>query len=367
MNLTEDAVRRQQIRDAGFDDYEIDFYKLMDKSEDEIFSYLSNYFCFTQFIDKLNNSQKEILKDKVAAQYYLNGSGIKTPVLVGVWHPVFGMTGDGRPMTTAAQFSSELLGLLEGSERVELIFKPRAGDCGEGVVGGTFIKTADNDVVALIADKQLTVGQFIAELPEISGDTSQGWVVQVKVQQHPDMARFNPSSLNTVRALTFVPLQQEGSTAVVLDHARLRVGRADSIIDNWSKGGLLIEIDRYTGTLKRGRFALESGGGYVEVHPDNKLNFVGLQIPFWDEVVALCMQAAKAFPSVRAIGWDIAITEEGPMIIEGNPNWGTRTIQAFDKGYLTPEFRTRFESEGIEMPVAKLPPKRKLPKQQRTK
>ncbi|SLN52514.1 hypothetical protein ROA7450_02641 [Roseovarius albus] len=365
MNSTEDAIRRQQIRDAGFDDYEIDFYGLIDKTEGEIFSYLSNYFCFTQFIDKLNGSQKEILKDKVAAQYFLNGSGINTPQLIGVWHPVFGMTGDGRSMTTIAQFSSELLNFLKDSDPLEVIFKPRAGDCGEGVVGGTFLKSATNDVVAMIAGEPYSVEKFFAGLPDISGDASQGWVVQVKVQQHPDMARLNPSSLNTVRALTFVPLLQDGSaegTSVKLDHVRLRVGRSDSIIDNWSKGGLLIEIDRDSGTLKQGRFALEFGGGLVEEHPDSKLNFVGLEVPFWDEVVALCVKAAKAFPSVRAIGWDVAITKDGPMIIEGNPNWGTRTIQAFGKGYLTPEFRARFESEGIQMPAAMLPPKRKLPK-----
>ena len=56
-------------------------------------------------------------------------------------------------------------------------------------------------------------------------------------------------------------------------------------------------------------------------HPITGVEIVGLQVPFWNETVAMVKKAALEHPENRSIGWDIVITENGPGFIEGNHDW----------------------------------------------
>lgn len=371
MDNYEDALKYQQIRDAGFNDREITFFDLMSKSEDEICTFLAAHFYKYQIRNTVNTQQRQILSDKIAAQSFLNAIGVKTPTMIGVWHPVFGMTTDGRPLTTEAELTTELEEYLQASDQLELIIKPRDGGSGQYIFAAKVVRLESGEISILSDGKHHSTGAFLDELPEdprsiISGGRALGWAIQTRVKQHPDMASFNPSSLNTLRIGTFITKPQHGSNdepEVHLDYACFRVGRAGSNSDNWATGGLLIDIDLETGQLKRGRFAQEFGGAFVDEHPDSKLAFGGLKVPYWDEAIALCLHIAKALPSVRSVGWDVAITEEGPLIIEGNCPWSTPLPQAQNVGYFTPERRARYEMSGDTMPSTTLPPKRALPGQ----
>ena len=54
----------------------------------------------------------------------------------------------------------------------------------------------------------------------------------------------------------------------------------------------------------------------------------------------MALQAAAAFPWARAIGWDIAISDRGPVLIEGNRTWSPSLIQMpAPHGLITGEFR----------------------------
>lgn len=370
MDSIEDALKYQQIRDAGFDDKEIAFFDLMSKPEDEICSYLPSFFYHSHILHTVNGAQREILCDKIATHHFLNAINVPTPTMVGVWHPVYGVTGTGQPMTTVEQFASELERLLAGKDKLGLIFKPRDGGGGHDIFAATIVKTPDGQLAALIDDQQQPMDQFIAGLPQepysISGKPSQGWVVQAKVEQHPELARLNASSLNTMRIGTYITKPQDGDDSapeVLLDYACLRVGRAGANSDNWSTGGVMIRMDLETGRLGRGRFAPEYGGAFLEQHPDNNICFAGLGLPYWEDAKALCLRLAKALPSVRSVGWDVAITEDGPLIIEGNCPWGIFNPQANDVGYFTPERRALYAASGDPMPALHLPKKRALPGQ----
>ncbi|SLN52484.1 hypothetical protein ROA7450_02637 [Roseovarius albus] len=370
MDSIEYALKHQQIRDAGFNDKEISFLDLMSKSEDEICTYLPAYFFRCNFRETLNSNQRQVLSDKMVAHHFLNATGIATPKLIGVWHPIFGLTADGRPMKTVAQLVSELSTLIQTSDQIDLIFKPRAGGGGRDVVGATFIKAEDGNIAVFVENKPQPVDTFLASLPEdpfsIHGVASQGWVIQVRVKQHPDLASFNSSSLNTVRIGTYITRPQNGDVDdldVILDYACLRVGRAGSRTDNGTTGGLLVDIDLETGQLNRGRYTLEYSGDFAEEHPDSKQRFTGHKVPYWEEAIALCLRVAKTLPSVRSVGWDVAISENGPLIIEGNSEWAVLTPQAHGQGYFTPERRAKLDASGDPTPPTTLPQKRALPGQ----
>lgn len=72
-------------------------------------------------------------------------------------------------------------------------------------------------------------------------------------------------------------------------------------------------------------------------------------MPHWPEVRDLALRAAAAFPWVRFVGWDIAISEGGPVLVEGNERWSTSLIQMPAPHWLmSGEFKALYEalSEG---------------------
>jgi hypothetical protein len=91
-------------------------------------------------------------------------------------------------------------------------------------------------------------------------------------------------------------------------------------IDNFAgaeTGNLVVSIDAKTGTLLEA-FA---DGAPCPNHPDTRVVISGFQLPHWAAACALVRRAALLFRPVRAIGWDVALTEDGPVLVEGNSEW----------------------------------------------
>jgi hypothetical protein len=59
----------------------------------------------------------------------------------------------------------------------------------------------------------------------------------------------------------------------------------------------------------------------LDVHPKTRVEFSGFQLPFWAKACDLAREVATRFVPVRTIGWDIALTPEGPVVLEGNIWW----------------------------------------------
>ena len=54
---------------------------------------------------------------------------------------------------------------------------------------------------------------------------------------------------------------------------------------------------------------------------------MGYQLPMVPEAIAMAKEAAQVFPQVGHVGWDMAVTPDGPAIIEGNNFPGTDLCQ----------------------------------------
>ena len=135
------------------------------------------------------------------------------------------------------------------------------------------------------------------------------------VVQHQDLMALSPSGLNTVRIIT----QLQDGTVNFLG-ARLRI-TVNSAIDNMAAGNLAAPVDLESGVVN-------GPGVYSDItkedspkHPVTGKNIIGFKIPYWKEVLELAQNAALHTPGNRSVGWDIAITQEGPELIEGNHNW----------------------------------------------
>lgn len=133
------------------------------------------------------------------------------------------------------------------------------------------------------------------------------------VRQHPDMAKLNPSSLNTLRVVTFRKDNQ-----VYVCHAGCRIGKPGNIVDNFAAGGMECEVDE-NGRLKEYAYT-KACQGRTETYTGVVLK--GFQIPSYDKVKELVTKAALTIPQFHVLGFDIAIGEDGePVFIEYNTNF----------------------------------------------
>ena len=65
-----------------------------------------------------------------------------------------------------------------------------------------------------------------------------------------------------------------------------------------------------------------------------KKDIYGFKVPFYEEACQMVKEASKVVPSVRYVGWDVAITNKGPVIIEGNCFPGVFQIRpSFDRSH----------------------------------
>ena len=57
------------------------------------------------------------------------------------------------------------------------------------------------------------------------------------------------------------------------------------------------------------------------------IKFDGFQIPYWEEIKEMVLKAALVNDKVNLVGWDVAISKNGPLIIEGNRGPGFDLVQ----------------------------------------
>ena len=136
-------------------------------------------------------------------------------------------------------------------------------------------------------------------------------IIEERIVQSEAMARLNVSSVNTVRCITLYT-----KSGVVVPYTFLKVGRGGSFVDNGGKGGLLVGIEVDTGILRTDGF--DEYLMRYPAHPESHLTFKGYQLPQWDQMLAICKEMSAKEPNVRYIGWDMAHTPDGWVVVEGN-------------------------------------------------
>ncbi len=137
------------------------------------------------------------------------------------------------------------------------------------------------------------------------------YLVEEVVKQHHDIARLYPYSVNTYRILT---IKTEDDVDVIF--AYIRLGNNGSVVDNHHAGGMSTPLDLETGKILYPAVDLDLK--LYDEHPMTHVRFVGYQLPFWPEAKQMVKEAALLVPKLRYNGWDVAIAEDGPLLIEGN-------------------------------------------------
>lgn len=189
----------------------------------------------------------------------------------------------------------------------KIIYKPLALSGGHGIQVFTF------------DDKSIeTVYNELCALPK--------GIVEGYVVQHPEMQKLSLNSVNTIRMVTIqtfddVPGVEKGKVHFV--YGGVRMGHGNSYVDNLHSGGMIACIDVETGEVETD--AVDFAHRVYERHPDTNIRIKGFRIPYFQEVRKLIEKAGEGIPGY--LGWDIAVTETGPIIIELNTHPGADGLQ----------------------------------------
>lgn len=147
-----------------------------------------------------------------------------------------------------------------------------------------------------------------------------GHVLEELIVQHPDMAKFHPQSVNTVRFLTY----RKGHNVLKVG-AILRMGTGNSVVDNTHNGGLGAVIDVETGIVISGAL---SGKNLVYIHPDSQEMIVGAKVPAWNELLSVVEKVSQVLEDSKLVGWDFAYSKEnGWVLVEANGLPSLTTLQ----------------------------------------
>jgi len=257
----------------------------------------TEYLATTTPIRDLNEGYVEPLHNKYAFQLSTRNEVEAVPRLLG--------TVDRGSFTPAAGTDSDLAPLLAREGR--LVLKPMRSGRGEGVA----VLAAGDDGARIVTGDDRRSGP-VTDLVAGRDDA----LVTAFVEQAEYAAAIYPATTNTVRIHTLIDPE---TGAVELLRACHRFGsRASVPTDNWSQGGYLAPVNVESGEI-RPLVALDHPPrSRLDCHPETGERVAGVTVPHWNALRTLVRGAARLHRPAPFVGWDVAVTPSGPVLIEAN-------------------------------------------------
>jgi hypothetical protein len=196
--------------------------------------------------------------------------------------------------------------------KADLFLKPKNGRGGEKCMRFNFVGTGWK---ATGSKKELSQAELVAHIKSFSRRTP--CLLQNCYRPHHDLIDLAGTTLATIRVLSMTDINGD----VHVMYAAFRMPRQhNAVVDNFHAGGIAAAVDFATGRLGPATdLGLSQSLGWVDRHPASNGQIRGRVLPYWQEAIDLVRRAhSRAFKDRIMIGWDIAITDNGPIIVEGN-------------------------------------------------
>lgn len=288
--------------------------------------YLHNSVMTALIVGLSPNANDSDFRDKVKFTQRCHDSDL--PVI-----PILTVLKDG-------QFTAGTVQSAESLPEKDLFAKPVDRALGRGILAWTYERTGRYRST----DGTVQTGDDIFNtLRRLSHQFT--YILQPRITNHSDLAKLTAGGLCTVRVVT--GRDRAGQISILA--AVYRMGRSGSLGDNFAAGGLAASID-----LAEGRLSTAAGKAPASVrfthHPDTGYPIAGIVIPDWEDVKRLCLRAHERISQFTIVGWDVAVTDQGAMLVEGNWKPGVEVIQ---KGYDLPATECPFSAlilEHLESP-----------------
>lgn len=171
-------------------------------------------------------------------------------------------------------------------------------------------------------------------------DVDRDVAVQLVMRQHPEMAKMNASSVNTIRIICII---LDGESIPL--SAVVRIGNSGSRVDNFSSGGVGCGV-KPDGHLNDCGYTQK--GERYDVHPNGFVFSEGF-VPNFDKALEAVMRCHMHVPMFGVASWDIAIDAEGePVLIEYNVGGAGIDIHQYNNGPLYGKYRERIIADAFK-------------------
>jgi len=241
------------------------------------------------------NKRARVLNDKLAFHQFCSERNLRTI-------RVYALAEDGALSWTSPR--------QQRLPECSLFIKPRNSNGGSGTERWIFGNGQYVGKDGWTLDSQ-ALCEHLAELSRANS-----YLVQECLINHPELEQLTAGALSTLRMYTFA--NERGEMEHIFSMFKMSQD-PEAVVDNIHRGGLAASVDPVTGLLGR---ATDSGKlartGWLDRHPVTGAQILGLRLPFWRQALDLALLAHQKLPAAYVIGWDVAITENGPVIVEGN-------------------------------------------------
>ena len=143
------------------------------------------------------------------------------------------------------------------------------------------------------------------------------YILQKEAHNHPVLSGFSTGGLISFRIMTLLGLREEAEAVALY----MSMPVDDLIANNGVRGGIMAQMNLETRRFDFGIKRVPRWEVFTH-HPEAGGKIEGWLFEHWPEMRALAKRAHLAFPEIFGIGWDLALTPDGPLIIEGNTQWG---------------------------------------------
>jgi hypothetical protein len=255
-----------------------------------------------------------LTRDKGVFYRYCLACGVPVPQLFAIFfRGGDGWSADGRRLDSFGEWQA----LFEDCLPAEFIVKPSTGSFSQSVN----LFRRDGDVYRDFVGRPYQIADI---LDWMAGDPLyDSFVLQARLDNHAELVRLSGTdSLQTVRIISFI--DAVGGCRILHAHFKPITGPhlSDTFMDGLT-GNVEAPVCLTDGRLESANRISGTGEGVIEVfvHPLTGLTFAGFQLPLWQELCQLVVDTAPKFLPLRSIGWDVALTPDGPVILEGNNHW----------------------------------------------
>jgi hypothetical protein len=216
--------------------------------------------------------------------------------------------------TATVRSSQDLAALIAREGHRPFVIKPELGMQGDGIM---VAMQGDADGVQLLSGEHLTIENLWQRMRT---DVPVGWRIERWVEPHALVSGWRPGATPTIRLLTLVV----GGEPMV-HAASIKVPLGDSGVDNLAKGNLAAPVNLATGVV--GAATDGTGNEWHQVHPNTGIAIAGIVVPEWKRTLDMVTRGAEATLPRRAMGWDVAPTAAGPVVLEANHSWCEKLVQ----------------------------------------
>ena len=279
------------------------------------------------------DSLRGLLTDKLLTALTLRGAGFPVLAPRAIFGKVLRVPG-----VESLASEKEIASFLRREGTLPIFGKPLHASLAIGAA--SYMSLADNGESIILGDRRRV--NLAALTAEIAGNFARGYVFEPVIRQHPDVERVTGPAVGGLRIVT---LRTADDVEVLYTLHRLPAVGAMMDATSGANPYTTAHIDSETGRVIRAQAmdSMEADGLVASLVTG--VRFDNVVLPFMKECHSLVLDVHRLLVRPGLLGFDLALTPDGPLITEVNSNpYHTSYQHAAYRGFLNPDFRPKIEA-----------------------